>query len=92
LGLTYKKNTGDKCETSATTVVNNLINEGTNVRVYIPLFEAERISEEVLAYSQHGDTVMERLSCWGFNEMQCMYLMGEMCSMRNFGLRVLGRG
>jgi UDPglucose 6-dehydrogenase len=64
LGFAYKKDTGDTRETSAITVVNNLINEGASVRVYDPLVEADRIWEEVLENSERGEAVKQRLSVW----------------------------
>ncbi|CAI6342216.1 unnamed protein product [Periconia digitata] len=64
LGFAYKKDTGDTRETSAITVVNNLINEGANVRVYDPLVEEDRVWEEVLASSDRRETVKQRLSVW----------------------------
>lgn len=64
LGFAYKKDTSDTRETSAITVVNNLINEGANVRVYDPLVKEDQVFGEVLAQSEHAERVQERLSVW----------------------------
>ncbi|KAF2740714.1 UDP-glucose 6-dehydrogenase [Polyplosphaeria fusca] len=65
LGFAYKKDTADTRETSAITVVNNIIAEGASVRVYDPLVKKERVWDEVRAGSKQPELVEERLSVCG---------------------------
>jgi UDPglucose 6-dehydrogenase len=64
LGFAYKKNTGDTRETSAISIVNNLISEGANVRVYDPLVKEEQIYQDIGSNASLGPA-KKQLSVWG---------------------------
>ncbi|KAK7182794.1 hypothetical protein DPSP01_010104 [Paraphaeosphaeria sporulosa] len=46
-GFAYKKNTGDTRETAAITVIDNVLTEGANVRIYDPLVKESQIRQEL---------------------------------------------
>lgn len=46
-GFAYKKDTGDTRETAAISVVDNVLTEGANVRIYDPLVKETQIRQEL---------------------------------------------
>ncbi|KAJ4290819.1 hypothetical protein N0V90_010014 [Kalmusia sp. IMI 367209] len=46
-GFAYKKNTGDTRETAAISVIDNVLTEGANVRIYDPLVKESQIRQEL---------------------------------------------
>nr|ABW95825.1 UDP-glucose 6-dehydrogenase [Phoma herbarum] len=62
LGFAYKKDTGDTRETPAATIVNGLIAEGADVRVYDPQVREEMVWREVQSSAADKVQTEERLS------------------------------
>lgn len=62
LGFAYKKDTGDTRETAAISVINNLLAEGANIRVYDPLVKESQIRWEMERSSDNIQRAHERIN------------------------------
>ncbi|KAF1838432.1 UDP-glucose 6-dehydrogenase [Decorospora gaudefroyi] len=71
LGFAYKKNTGDTRETAAITVINNLLAEGANVRVYDPQVKESQIRRDLEGSSASPHLVRDKLTVWSSTYEAC---------------------
>jgi UDPglucose 6-dehydrogenase len=62
LGFAYKKDTGDTRESAAITVVNNLLAEGANVRIYDPQVKESQIRHDIESSNPHPQSIKGRLA------------------------------
>lgn len=64
-GFAYKKDTGDTRETAAITVIENVLTEGANVRIYDPLVKDSQIRHELQRTTEKLDGLQEQLVVCG---------------------------
>ena len=63
-GFAYKKDTGDTRETAAITVIDNVLTEGANVRIYDPLVKEAQIRSELKGTTgKLGDAERQLVIC-----------------------------
>ena len=62
LGFAYKKNTGDTRETAAISVVNSLVLEQANIRIYDPRVREEQIWQDLMATASDVALLKRRVS------------------------------
>ncbi|KAF1965066.1 hypothetical protein BU23DRAFT_604421 [Bimuria novae-zelandiae CBS 107.79] len=60
-GFAYKKDTGDTRETAAITVIDNVLTEGANVKIYDPLVKEAQIKMELKATMSRLEYAEEQL-------------------------------
>ncbi|KAJ4348545.1 uncharacterized protein N0V89_009922 [Didymosphaeria variabile] len=60
-GFAYKKDTGDTRETAAISVVDNVLTEGANVRIYDPLVKETQIRQELKSTTSRLDCAEKQL-------------------------------
>lgn len=61
-GFAYKKDTGDTRETAAITVIDNVLTEGANVRIYDPLVKKSQIRQELKSTTTRLDCAEKQLT------------------------------
>ena len=62
LGFAYKKNTGDTRETAAISVVNSLVLEQANIRIYDPRVKEEQIWQDLMASASDVELLKKRVT------------------------------
>ncbi|KAI9686142.1 MAG: UDP-glucose 6-dehydrogenase 1 [Bathelium mastoideum] len=62
LGFAYKKNTGDTRETAAISVVNSLVLEQANIRIYDPRVKEEQIWQDLMATASDVELLKKRVT------------------------------
>ena len=62
LGFAYKKNTGDTRETAAISIVNSLVLEQADIRIYDPRVKEEQIWQDLMATTSDTALLKRRVS------------------------------
>jgi UDPglucose 6-dehydrogenase len=71
LGFAYKKDTGDTRESAAISVINNLLAEGANIRVYDPQVKESQIRQDIAGSNSHPQSIKDRLTVWSSTYDAC---------------------